>query len=76
METRIRIAGIIIQNGKLLMLLGKGYPELWTPGGKLEAHESNEECLARELKEEIGVNLLSMVTEKILREPLFREGSK
>jgi len=58
METRTRIAGIIIQDGKILMLLGKGYPELWTPGGKIEEGETDEECLKREFKEEIGVELL------------------
>lgn len=58
METRIRIAGIIIQNEKILMLLGKGYPELWTPGGKTDGEENDEECLARELKEELGVELI------------------
>lgn len=54
-----RIAGIIIKDGKMLMLLGRGHKELWTPGGKIEPGESDQECLKRELKEEIGVNLLS-----------------
>ena len=58
METLTRIAGIIIQEGKMLMLLGKGYKELWTPGGKIDGEESDEECLARELKEELGVELV------------------
>ncbi|MEK7088984.1 MAG: NUDIX domain-containing protein [Patescibacteria group bacterium] len=60
METRTRIAGIIIQNGKILMLKGKGYKELWTPGGKIKEGENDEECLKRELKEEIGVNLVNL----------------
>ena len=60
METRTRIAGIIIQDGKILMLKGKGYKELWTPGGKIVEGESDEECLRRELKEEIGVNLVNL----------------
>ena len=59
MKSRIRIAGIIIQNGNILMLKGKGYKELWTPGGKVEEGESDENCLRRELKEEIGVNLIN-----------------
>lgn len=58
MKPRIRIVGIIIQDGKLLMLKGRGHKELWTPGGHLEMGESEEECLERELKEEIGVNLV------------------
>ncbi|MDP3727952.1 MAG: NUDIX domain-containing protein [bacterium] len=53
---RIRVVGIIVQNGKLLLLKGR-YKELWTPGGKIDLDESDEECLKRELKEEIGVKL-------------------
>lgn len=64
MEYRIRIAAMIIRDGKLLMLQGKDKtgvvrPELWTPGGKIEPGESDEDCLRRELKEEIGVQLIS-----------------
>ncbi len=58
MKPKARIAAIIVQDGKLLMLHGKGYTELWTPGGKADGEETDEECLKRELKEEIGVNLL------------------
>jgi len=60
MKTKTRIAAIIIKQGKLLMLKGRGYKELWTPGGKIQEGESDEECLKRELKEEIGVDLVSM----------------
>ena len=37
-----------------------GYSELWTPGGKIKEGEGDEECLRRELKEEIGVDLVKM----------------
>lgn len=57
MNRETRIAGIIINDGKLLMLKGKEHEELWTPGGHLEEGEGEAECLARELKEEIGVKL-------------------
>lgn len=59
MKPRTRIAGILIQDNKILMLTGRGCKELWTPGGKIEEGESDEECLKRELKEEIGVNLIT-----------------
>lgn len=42
------------------MLKGRGYKELWTPGGKIQEGESDKECLKRELQEEIGVRLVSM----------------
>jgi mutator protein MutT len=54
----IRVVGIIIKDNKLLLLKGKGYEYFWTPGGKLKDGETNDECLRRELKEEIGVDLV------------------
>ncbi len=71
METKTRIAGIIIKDGKMLMLKGRGYLELWTPGGKVEENETDEECLKRELKEEIGVELLSAKFFKEYQNPGF-----
>ncbi|MBI2449061.1 NUDIX domain-containing protein [Candidatus Pacearchaeota archaeon] len=61
MNIRHRIVALIIKNNKLLLVKGKGYSELWTPGGKREEGESEEETLKRELKEEINLDLQSMV---------------
>lgn len=60
LKSRIRVAGVVIRDNKLLLLKGKGYEYYWTPGGKVDGEESYEECLKRELKEEIGVNIVSM----------------
>ncbi|MDD4857762.1 MAG: (deoxy)nucleoside triphosphate pyrophosphohydrolase [Candidatus Krumholzibacteria bacterium] len=52
-------AAIIISNGRVLLArrkqgdIGEGCWEF--PGGSVEAGETVEECLARELKEELGV---------------------
>lgn len=58
MPAKTRIAGIVIEDGKILMLVPAGnYKELWTPGGKIEEGESDLECLTREFQEELGVEL-------------------
>lgn len=55
-----RIGALIIKDKKLLLVTG--YDEIfwWTPGGKLEKGETHEECLKRELMEELRINLKSM----------------
>ena len=58
LSVKTRIAAIIIQGGKLLMLQGRGYKELWTPGGKIDQGENDIACLKRELMEELGVELV------------------
>jgi 8-oxo-dGTP diphosphatase len=53
--------GILRRNGKILSCQrkkGGRYELKWEfPGGKLEPGESNEECLARELREELSINI-------------------
>src|SRR5260221_10654461 len=54
-------AGLVFRDGKLLITLR--HPDahlggLWEfPGGKLEPNETFEECLARELREELGIEV-------------------
>jgi 8-oxo-dGTP diphosphatase len=54
-------AGVVVRDGKVLVAKrkkGSHLEGLWEfPGGKLEPNESPEECLARELKEELGVDV-------------------
>jgi mutator protein MutT len=61
-QPRIEVAaGLVFRRGKLLIT--QRCPEahqggLWEfPGGKREANESFEACLARELREELGIEI-------------------
>jgi 8-oxo-dGTP diphosphatase len=55
-------AGLIFRNGKLL--IAQRHPDahlggLWEfPGGKREPRETFEQCLQRELREELGVEII------------------
>ena len=65
-------AGIIWrQDGRLLITRrpeGRHLSGYWEfPGGKQEAHESLEDCIAREIKEEIGLDV--MVASHLLSVP-------
>ncbi|MCF2940960.1 8-oxo-dGTP diphosphatase MutT [Paenibacillus alkaliterrae] len=59
----IKVAAAIIenQNGRILIARrakGKSQEGMWEfPGGKLEPGESPEECLRRELLEEMGIEI-------------------
>lgn len=54
-------AGIIIKDHKILVAQrkhGKSLEYYWEfPGGKQEAYETMPECLERELKEELGIDV-------------------
>lgn len=61
MSTRIVVAGALIVDGKLLVAQRNRPPELaglWElPGGKVADGESDGDALARELREELGVEV-------------------
>ena len=54
-------AGIIKKNEKILIARrksGKHLAGFWEfPGGKQEEHETPEECLKREIREELGIEI-------------------
>ena len=52
---RPSVRGIIIRDGKVLMIHSLKYDYYKFPGGGLEAGESHQECLRREVAEEAGV---------------------
>jgi 8-oxo-dGTP diphosphatase len=53
----IKIAGLPIDNGKLLIVKRKGKPIWFSLGGMLEKGETETQCLKREILEELGVKV-------------------
>jgi 8-oxo-dGTP diphosphatase len=53
-----KLAYLYIQNRKLLMARSHGKDTWYTVGGKRHPGESDSEALIREVKEELGVNLI------------------
>ena len=58
--TQIKKAGaLIIKNNRLMIVKPHKRPFFINPGGQYEHKETAKDCLARELKEELGINLIS-----------------
>lgn len=54
-----KVALIYIKDGKVLVARSKGKDVWYLPGGKREGDEGDEECLTREIMEELDVTLLA-----------------
>ena len=52
----VSVKGIVIRDGKVILLRNER-DEWELPGGKLEVSESPEGCLAREMAEELGLDV-------------------
>lgn len=48
----------IIKDSKILLVSGYGTYFYWTPGGEIEEDETPDITLKRELKEDLGLELL------------------
>ncbi len=61
MNTTIRKIGIaIFKDKKILMARSKKNTDIfYLPGGKLEAGESDQDCIIRESREELGTSIIS-----------------
>ncbi len=54
-----KIAFIYLKDQQILMALSKGNDTYYIPGGKREAGESDQETLIREVREELGVEIIT-----------------
>ncbi len=52
-----RIAAAIIRDKKLLLVTGFDEEFYWTPGGKRDGSETDEQALGRELREKLGIEV-------------------
>ncbi len=57
---RHTIRGIIIKDRKVLLVTGHDADFYWTPGGGVEAGETIEETLRREIFEELSVTITAL----------------
>ena len=68
----ISIKGVIIVDNKVLLL--KNEREEWDlPGGKLDASENLEQCLIREIKEEVNVDIEVLTLHKAWKKKILNQ---
>lgn len=68
LDTELRIAGIIInsKNDILLLKIDKSRKFYCFPGGHVREDESIEQCLKREMKEEINIDISGYTSEVLI----------
>ena len=57
LEYRPAVYGLVVENGKLLVYRSKNSGTLMLPGGQVEKGERMREALAREVREEVGMEI-------------------
>ena len=72
-----RVAGLIINDGKILIMKDERSPYYYVPGGRVSLHEKSEDAIHREIKEElsteISVDRLLWVKENFFEEEVSKE---
>lgn len=58
---RVSVRGILHKEGKLLLIYTKRYDDYSLPGGGVEANESLEKALIREMEEETGAQNVRII---------------
>ena len=52
-----RAAGLMIRNGKLLLIRDEGMEHWYLPGGRVRMFETSRQAVCRELNEELGIEV-------------------
>ncbi len=66
MKTQIdKLAWLYIKDKQVLMARSKGKEKFYLPGGKREQGESDQQALMREVKEELGIDLIENSLQRI-----------
>ncbi|MDO5131931.1 MAG: NUDIX domain-containing protein [Eubacteriales bacterium] len=52
-----RVGAVILHEGRILLMKNAEDPYLYTVGGRVRLHETTEEAVLREVKEETGISL-------------------
>lgn len=76
MEIHHKVAGVIIQNRKLLMVRRYDEEHFIIPGGRMEKGETPRQTLERELREELNVGLETTRFLGVYEAPHFRDKNK
>lgn len=73
----LRVSGILLREGKVLVTQSEGIPYFYPPGGRVRQNEDSRAALAREMAEELGaqpgVERLLWVAESFFFEQTSRE---
>ncbi|WP_342559926.1 NUDIX domain-containing protein [Psychrobacillus sp. FSL W7-1457] len=72
-----RVAGLIINEGKILIMKDERSPYYYVPGGRVGLHEKSEDAIHREIREElsteVAIDRLLWINENFFEEEVSKE---
>ncbi len=72
-----RVAGLLINENKILIMKDENSPYYYFPGGRVSMHEKSEDAILREIREELSVDAaierLLWINENFFEEEVLKE---